>query len=162
MRCDLWGMKLSVSKTKTMMVSGSSTIYSQLTQLTIDGTLLKESADHVIFGVTFDAKITFEKHLRCVCSAAAQRLCIMRKSWQSLIQRSFWRFLQPVLEYCSAVWCSAADSHLKLLNRGVRGTVVLAGVVLQCNLAIVDLGQCCACFLRLRVTQCILLALHCL
>ena len=41
----------------------------------------------------------------------------------------------PVLEYCSAVWCSAADSHLKLLDRVVRSDDCLAGGVLECNLA---------------------------
>ena len=40
----------------------------------------------------------------------------------------------PVLEYCLAVWCSAADSHLKLLDRVVRSGF-LAGGVLDCNLA---------------------------
>ena len=49
--------------------------------LTLDGTVLKESADLVILGVTFDAKITSEKHLHSVSSAAAQRLGITRKSW---------------------------------------------------------------------------------
>ena len=39
--------------------------------MTLDGTVLKESADLVILGVTFDAKMTFEKHLRSVSSAAA-------------------------------------------------------------------------------------------
>ena len=39
------------------------------------------------------------------------------------------------MEYCSAVWCSAADSHLKLLDRVVRSAVFLAGGVLECNLA---------------------------
>ena len=51
-------------QTKTMIVSSSSTIHPQLTPLTLDGTVLKESADLVILGVTFDAKMTFEKHLR--------------------------------------------------------------------------------------------------
>ena len=49
--------------------------------------------------------------------------------------RSLWSFVLPVLEYCSAVWCSAADSHLKLLDRVVRSAVFLAGGVLECNLA---------------------------
>ena len=31
--------------------------------LTIGGTVLKESDDVVILGVTFDSKMTFEKHL---------------------------------------------------------------------------------------------------
>ena len=100
-----------------MIFSRSRTAHPQLTPLTLDGTVLKESADLVILGVTFDAKMTFEKHLRSVPSAAAQRLGIVRKSWQvfldrSLLVRSFWSFGLPVLEYYSAVWCSAADSHL--------------------------------------------------
>ena len=49
--------------------------------------------------------------------------------------RSFWSFFLPVLEYCSAVWCSAADSHLKLLDSVVRSAGFLAGGVLECNLA---------------------------
>ena len=84
--------------------------------------------------------MTFEKHLRSVSNAAAQRLGIMRKSWQvfhdrSLLLRSCWSFVLPVLEYCSAVWCSAADSHLKLLARVARSAGFLAGGVLECNLA---------------------------
>ena len=80
-----------------------------------------------ILGVTFDAKMTFQKHmhLRSVSCAAAHRLGIMRKSGQvfhdrSLLLRVFWSFVLPVLEYCSAVWCSAVDSHLKLVDRVVR------------------------------------------
>ena len=58
-----------------MDVSKSCTVYPQLTPLTLDGTVLKESADLVIYiGVKFDAKMTFERHLCCVSSAVAQRL----------------------------------------------------------------------------------------
>ena len=59
--CDLWGMKLNASKTKTMIISRSPTVHLQLTLLTLDGTVLRESADLVILEVTFDAKMTFEK-----------------------------------------------------------------------------------------------------
>ena len=100
--CNLWGIKLNASK--TMIVSRSRTVHPLLTPLTLDGTVLKESADLIILGVTFDAKMTFEKQLRSVSSAAAQWLGIMRKSWQvfhdrSLLLRSFWSFILPVLEY---------------------------------------------------------------
>ena len=52
--------------------------------------------------------MTFEKHLRSVSSAAAQRLGIMRKSRQVFHDRlllviSFCSFVLPVLEYCLAV-----------------------------------------------------------
>ena len=133
-------MKRNASKTKTIIVSRSRIVHPQLTPLNLGGTVLKESADLVILGVTFDAKMTFEKHLRSVSSVAVQRLGIMRKSWQvfrdrSLLLRSVWSFVLPVLEYCSAVWCSVADSHLKLLDRVVRSAGFLAGSVLDCNLA---------------------------
>ena len=41
--CDLLGMKLNASKTKTIIVSRSPTMHPRSTPLTIDGTVLKES-----------------------------------------------------------------------------------------------------------------------
>ena len=107
--CDLWGMKLNASKTKIMIVSSSRTMHPQSPPLIIGGTVLKESDDLVIFGLTFDSKMTYEKHLRSVSRAASQRLCILRKFWRvfhdrSLLGRCFLGFVLPVLEYCSAVW----------------------------------------------------------
>ena len=115
--CDLWGMKLNASKTKTMIVSTSRTMLPQSPALTIGGTVLKESDDLVILGVTFYSKMTFEKHLRSVSRAASQRLGILRKSWQVfhkrlLLGRCFMSFVLPVLEYCFTVWCSAAEHTL--------------------------------------------------
>ena len=53
-------------------------------------------------------KMTFEKEISSVSSAAAQRLGIRRKSWQvfhdrPLLLRSFWCFVLPVLAYWSSV-----------------------------------------------------------
>ena len=128
-------MKLNVCKTKTMIVSRARTIHPQRTPLTLDGTVQKESADLVVLGVTFDAKMTLEKHLRSVSRDAAQGHGIMRKSWQVFHDRSlflicFWSFVLQVFEY----W-SAADLHLKLVHRVVRSAVFLAGGVLEFNLA---------------------------
>ena len=62
------------------------------------------------------------------------------KSWRvfhnrSLLGRCFWGFVLPVSEYCSAVWCSAADTHLKLLDRAVSGARFLNGSVFECDIA---------------------------
>ena len=43
--------------------------------------------------------------------------------------------LLEVLEYCSAVWCSAAETHLKLLDRVVGGGSFLTGCVFECDRA---------------------------
>ena len=41
----------------------------------------------------------------------------------------------PVLEYCSAVWCSAAATHIKLRDRVVNGASFITGGVFECDLA---------------------------
>ena len=90
---------------------------------------------------TFDSEMTLEKHLRSVSRAASQRLGILRKSWRVfhdrlLLGRCFRCFVLPVLEYCSAVWYSAANAHhLKLLNRAVSGARFLTGAVFECDIS---------------------------
>ena len=78
-------------------------MHPQSPPLTIGGTVLKESDDLVILGVTFDSKMTFERHLRSVSRAVSQRLGILRKSWRvfydrPLLGRCFRGFVLPVLE----------------------------------------------------------------
>ena len=133
-------MKLNASKTKIMIVSRSRTMHPQSPPLTIGGTVLKESDDLVILGVTFNSKMPFEKHLRSVSRAASQRLCILRKSLlvfhdSSLLGRCFLGFVPFWSIYCSAVWCSAADTHLKQLDRVFSGARFLTGGVFECDVA---------------------------
>ena len=118
-------------------------MHPQSPPVTILGTFLMEFDDLVILGVTFDSKMTFEKHLRSVSRAASQRLGILRKSWRvfhdgSLLGRCFRGFVLPVLEYCSAVWCSSADTHLKLLDRAVSGARFLNRLCFSVIMLIVD------------------------
>ena len=132
--CDLCGMKLNASNSKAMIVSRSRAMHPQSPTLTVGGTELKESDDLVISGVTFDFKMTLEKHLCSVSRAASERLGIIRKSWRvfhdrSHLGRCFRGFVLPVLEYCSAVGCSANDTHRKLLDHSVGGALFLTGCV---------------------------------
>ena len=83
--------------------------------------------------------MTSEKHLRSVSRAASQRFGILSKSWRvfhdrRLLGRCFRGFVLPVLEYYSAVWCSAADTHLKL-DRAVSGSRFLTRGVFECDIA---------------------------
>ena len=52
-----------------------------------------------------------------------------------LLGRCFRGFVLPVLEHYSAVWCSAVDTHLRLLDRVVSGASFLYGGVFECDLA---------------------------
>ena len=50
----LWGMKFNASEAKKIIVSRFRTMHPQSPALTIGGTVLKESDNLVILGVTFD------------------------------------------------------------------------------------------------------------
>ena len=71
-----------------IIVSRSCSMHPQSPPLTIGGTVLKESDNLVILGVTTDSKMTFEKHLRSISRAASQRLGILRKFWRVFHVRS--------------------------------------------------------------------------
>ena len=104
--------------------------------LTIDGTVLKESDDLDILGVSFDSKLTFEKHLRFVSRAASQRLGILRKSWLVFHDRLLIGDAFEVLScqfWNTVLQCGVClpMTHLKLLDRIVSGACFLAGGVLK-------------------------------
>ena len=137
--CCAWGMKVNSLKTKTMVISRSRTAVPAFPDLVMSGVVLGEEKQLKILGVTFDRKLTFESHLRGVASSAAQKLGILRKAWGvfhdcALVRKCFWSFLLPVLEYCSPVWCSAADCHLALLDRIVRCCRFLSSGEVKCDL----------------------------
>ena len=54
--CNLWGLKFNAGKTKTMIVSSSRTMHPQSPPLTVGGTVLKESVELDILGLTFDSR----------------------------------------------------------------------------------------------------------
>ena len=54
---------------------------------------------------------------------------------RALLGRWFRGFFLPVLEYCSAVWCSDADTHLKLLDRAVSCARFLTGGMFECDIS---------------------------
>ena len=148
-------MKLNASKTISMIVSMSRLLLPESPPLT-NGIVLKECDDLVILGVTFDSNITFEKHLCSVSRAASQRIGILRKPWRvfhdrSLLGRCFRRFVLQVLGYCSAVWCSAADTHFKQLDCAVSGARFLTGGVFECDIA----------YLRSVAVLCMLCKIRC-
>ena len=119
---SLWGMKLNPSKTQSMIISRSRTGNPPHPVLYLDNSPLSSSPSLKILGVTFDTRLTFETQIRSMASSASQKVGIVRKGFgvfqdDNINKVSFTFFLLPVLEYCAAVWSSAAECHLKLLDR---------------------------------------------
>ena len=101
-------------------------MHPQSPPLTIGGTVLKESYDLVILGVTFDSKMTFEKHLRSVSRAASKRLGILRKSWRVFHDRSLLGDASGVVSchFCSIVLQCGARLPIRTLNYSTERSVV--------------------------------------
>ena len=63
--------------------------------------------------------------IRSISSSVAKNTGLLRKSFRifgdhGVLLKCFNSFILPCLEYCSPVWSSAADSHLKLLDRNLQ------------------------------------------
>ena len=110
-------------------------------ELTLNGAVLEESSELIILGVTFDPKLSFERHVRSVAASASQTIGIMRRGLKifdsvEVVRHCFNSFMLPVLEYALLVWGSAARSHLALLYRIVNRCSYLMNDVVPCNLSI--------------------------
>ena len=119
--CNLWGMRLNPNKTQSMIVSRSRTVFPPHPHLVVGSTYLNSCEFFKILGVMFDSKFTFERHIRSISSSVAQKIGLLRKSFRifgdhDVLLRCFNSFILP----CSPVWSSAADSHLKLLDKNLR------------------------------------------
>ena len=72
--CDLWKMKFNASKIMTMIVSRSRTMQTQTPSLTIFGA---KRVDINILWLTFDSKMTFEKHLGVSFVSWLRKSCLV-------------------------------------------------------------------------------------
>ena len=135
--CILWGMKLNESNTKTMIVSRSRTMHIELVYVSSPPCNhfrnCTEGIDDMSY-LEWPSDIWFRDDLWEASSLGFQSS--FSKTWylEDVLASVPWLiacwemlsgFVLPVLEYCSAVWCSAVDTHLKLLDRAVSGAQFL-------------------------------------
>ena len=128
--CSQWGMKLNPSKSKDLIVSRSRTNLPEHPNLFINGVVISTVDQLKLLGVTLDCKLTFELQLRIMSRTISSKLGILRKckkvfETDDILRNCFFSFILPHFEYCSAVWLSAADSHLKLLDRSFNSVKFL-------------------------------------
>ena len=130
--CERWMMKLNPTKTKTLIVSRSRTPDPPHIDLELGGVVLPVSDSLVILGVTFDSKMTFERHIVNVTSSAARSMGIVRRAskifgTQEVLTTCFRSYCLSRLEYCAPCWWSSAEMHLGLLDGVVRRGERLCG-----------------------------------
>ena len=157
--CNLWGMRLNLNKTQSMIVSRSRTVFPPHPDLLVDSTFLT-LVTLKILGIMFESKFTFERHIRSISSSIAQKIGLLRKSFRifrdhDILLKCFNSFILRCLEYCSPVWSSTADFHLKLLDRNLQ-TCKFSIPSLTISLQHHFLLAHCVCFTRSFITLLIL------
>ena len=123
--CNTWGMRLNANKTHSMIFSRSRTSNPPHPSLLINDIPISNVNGIKALGVVLDSKLTFEKHIRSLSASVCQksgllRKCFKRYSSDSIVLHSFYSFILPYFEYCAPVWMSAAESHLRLLNKALN------------------------------------------
>ena len=121
--CNLQKIKLNKSKTKTMIVSRSRTMHSLSPTLIIGGTVLKESDDLDIVGVTFDSRWL----LRSIFALLPEQLLKGLISWSPGECSMIDRFLRRVVSFYFAqpsffLFCTAHPFFF--LNPGFKKNVL--------------------------------------
>ena len=102
------------------------TINSPHPDLVIDGRSLDNFDVLKLLGVLFDKKLTIEKHIRSTTYSIAQKVGILQKcksiyDSQSICTELFsFLFHFSYLYLSIVIWRSAADTHLKLLDRSIN------------------------------------------
>lgn len=120
-RCGRWGMKLNPSKSHSLVLSRSRTPFPPHPDIAVSGIPIPNCSSLKLLGVTLGPKLTFELHLRSLASAVSQNVGLLRKCSQLYssddVKKCSHSFILPHFEYCHSVWISAAESHLKLLDK---------------------------------------------
>ena len=132
-------MEVNPSKTKALVISRSRTKYPEFPGLYLNGAPVEVVRELKLLGIILDSKLTFEAQIRSIVASTSSKLGILRKVAGlycdvEVVTRSFWSFVLPLLEYCSAVWSGAATCHLSLLDRVVRRAVVFSEGEVKCDL----------------------------
>ena len=126
----------------------------------LHGFFIGASPNLDILGVKFGSKLIFENHVRGIVYRVSQTVGILRLENRifvdtPLLLRCYFASVLIILEYCSPVWGSAAECHLRFLcARCIRWPgFVLIRVSCRCSIDVMFLGRVC-CTRRTLITFC--------
>jgi hypothetical protein len=117
--CESRGLVINANKTQLIVFQASGKKLPADYEIELDGCRIKPSTSVKLLGVTLDRYLTFGQHIdntvkQChglvVLARAAPYLC------RDLLRLAYVSLIRSHLEYCSAVFASAAPSQLRKLD----------------------------------------------
>ena len=122
-------MVINTEKTKSMLITTyqkRATLKDQALRVCIDDTTIEHSTSEKLLGLIVDQNLTWNSHVKRVHLQTSRNIALLRriKNFLPLESRILFynSFIQPYLDYCSAVWdtCPNSTSLHKLQKRAAR------------------------------------------
>lgn len=117
-----WGLK--INKKKTTYTTFSLSRKTPTIKLDMDGHTLELNNNPTYLGVTFDPRLTWQKHTEIIQSKGMRRTSLIKKlagtTWgahHNILKKTYSGYVRPVLEYGIAAWGTAARSHQQRVNQ---------------------------------------------
>ncbi len=112
----MWGMLFNAEKSVHLTMGGSGTC----SPVSMNGIELPKNASHRHLGLTINGSLTWKDHIQAVYSACARQLGMLRrlrgKVTCATAVKIFKGFIQPRLEYASALWSGGNTRKLSRLQ----------------------------------------------
>ena len=122
------GLKLNISKTKTMLIHSARKKVSDRLALSVENVDIEQVQKFKFLGVIVNDTLSWGDHIDFVCNKVTRSLSLLRRlSWflpRPLLLLYLKSYILPLFDYCDSVWsvCTKQDSHRleTLLNFACR------------------------------------------
>ncbi|MEW8546213.1 MAG: reverse transcriptase family protein [Candidatus Thiodiazotropha sp.] len=133
-----WLVDFNPSKTVSMIVSRKSA-QTNHPPLFMDNTIISENTSHKHLGLTFSNTCTWSEHIKNITDTAWLRLNLLRvlkfKLNRRALQKLYFAFIRPLLEYSSSVWDNCSTENKKLLESiHIEAARIITGATKLCNI----------------------------
>ena len=119
--CAKWRIKLSPEKAKVIIFSRSPLARTSEPFLKLCGERLKIYPQVKFLGITFDSKLTFQKHFEEIlgrCNTRYHRVrLIVNKKWGPSPSTIYKQCARPIFEYCSLSTITTSDTIISKIQR---------------------------------------------
>ena len=117
-------MALNTTKTKSILITTHQKIHflqDPSLNIIVDGNSIEQVNDAKLLGVTLDCHLTWDKHIKNICSIVKGRLALLRRIKPFLSHNCTLRFYNSCIHnhliYCSSAWGNCSLSSLTRLLR---------------------------------------------
>ncbi|MEW8545561.1 MAG: reverse transcriptase family protein [Candidatus Thiodiazotropha sp.] len=132
-----WLVDFNPSKTVSMVVSRK-LAQTNHPPLLMNNTVITESSSHKHLGLIFSKVCTWSEHIKYITDNAWSRLNLLRvlkfKIKRQSLQKLYYAFIRPLLEYSCSVWDNCSTEDKKLLESiHTEAARIITGATKLCN-----------------------------